>query len=359
MEARSESEPTGTAGQRVDRDFREAISTAAEAASMRAIQVTEFGGRDAIETVEIDEPEPGPGEVRIAVEAAGLNFADVMQRRGHYLGGPEPPYVPGLEVAGTVDAVGEGVDREVGDRVVSMLGSGGYAEKAVARADGLFDVPPSMSFAEAAGFPVQFLTAHCCLHEWGGMPTEDADERVLIQAAAGGVGSAAVQLADHAGAETFGTASTQEKLDLAERLGLDHPINYTEEDFAAVVDEATDGEGVDLVLDGVGGDVFESSLDALDFRGRLVTYGVASGDPAQADTRRLLFENKTVVGFHLGRAMRKDPPSVLSAVPDLTELLLTGEVEVVVGEQFDLEEAAAAHEYLEERRSVGKVVLEP
>jgi NADPH2:quinone reductase len=326
---------------------------------MRAIRVTEYGGREGIEVADVEEPEPGAGQVRIAVEAAGLNFADIMQRRGHYLGGPEPPYVPGMEVAGTIDAVGEDVDREVGDEVVSMVSGGGYAEKALADAEGLFDVPPGMSFAEAAGFPVQFLTAHCCLHEWGGLPTEDADERVLIQAAAGGVGTAAVQLASAAGAETFGTASTAEKLDLATDLGLDHPINYTEEDFAEVIDGATDGAGVDLVLDGVGGDVFESSLDALNFRGRLVTYGVASGDPAQADTTRLLFENKSVIGFHLGRALQREPSSVLKAVPGLTELLLAGDLEVVVGETFDLEDAADAQAYLEERQSVGKVVLEP
>ncbi|KTG08361.1 NADPH:quinone reductase [Haloprofundus marisrubri] len=326
---------------------------------MRAIRVTEFGGTETLEQVDIDEPDPGPGEVRIDVKAAGINFADIMQRRGHYRGGPEPPYVPGMEAAGTIDAVGEGVDREVGDRVVAMTGGGAYAEKVVTPANGLFDVPPGMEFAEAAGFPVQFLTAHCCLHEWGGLDTEDADERVLIQAAAGGVGTAAVQLADAAGAESFGTASTQEKLELAERLGLGHPINYTEEAFEEVVEEKTDGEGVDLVLDGVGGDVFDASLDALNYRGRLVTYGVASGDPAQADTTRLLFENKSVIGYHLGRAMQHDPQSVLKAVPELTELLTAGELEVVVGERFPLSEAVDAHEYIENRNSTGKVVLEP
>ncbi|WP_224449527.1 quinone oxidoreductase family protein [Haloprofundus salilacus] len=323
---------------------------------MRAIRVTEFGGTDALEPVDVEEPNPGPGEIRIDVKAAGVNFADIMQRRGHYRGGPEPPYVPGMEAAGTVDAVGEGVDQEVGDRVVAMTGGGAYAEKVVTPANGLFDVPQGREYAEAAGFPVQFLTAHCCLHEWGSL---DPDERVLIHAAAGGVGTAAVQLADAAGAESFGTASSREKLDLAERLGLDHPIDYTEEAFEKVIEAETDGEGVDLVLDGVGGDVFDASLDALNYRGRLVTYGVASGDPAQADTTRLLFENKSVVGFHLGRAMQHDPQSVLKAVPELTELLAASDLEVVVGERFPLSEAAAAHEYIENRRSTGKVVLEP
>ncbi|MGB9958018.1 quinone oxidoreductase family protein [Haloferax prahovense] len=323
---------------------------------MKSIVVTEYGSSDSLELRETETPEPTPGEVRIAVEAAGINFADIMQRRGTYRDGPEPPYTPGMEAAGTIDAVGEGVDREVGERVVAMTGGGAYAEYVTTPAPTLFDVPESMSFAEAAGFPVQFLTAYNCLHEWGDLAD---DERVLIQAAAGGVGTAAVQLASHAGVETFGTASTEEKLDLAADLGLDHGIQYTEEDFREVVADETDGAGVDLVLDGVGGETFERSLDALADFGRLVTYGAASGDAAEADPTRLLFENKSVIGFHLGSAMQQRPESVLGAVPELSELLAAGELDVVVGEAFDLEDAAAAHEYIEARKSSGKVVLEP
>ncbi|ELZ84324.1 NADPH:quinone reductase [Haloferax larsenii JCM 13917] len=323
---------------------------------MKSIVVTEYGRSDTLDVRETETPEPGPGEVRIAVEAAGINFADIMQRRGHYRDGPTPPYTPGLEAAGTIDAVGEGVEREVGERVVAMTGTGAYAEYVTAPANALFDVPESISFAEAAGFPVQFLTAHNCLHEWGGL--EDG-EQVLIHAAAGGVGTAAVQLADLAGAETFGTASTEEKLDLATDLGLDHPIQYTEEDFRDVVADETDGEGLDLVLDGVGGETFQHSLDALSDFGRVVTYGAASGEVAEADTTRLLFENKSVIGFHLGNAMQKRPQSVLGAVPELSELLASGELDVIVGETFALEDAAEAHQYIEDRKSSGKVVLEP
>lgn len=323
---------------------------------MQAIEVTEYGPSDALEPVERETPEPGPGEVRIDVEAAGVNFADVQQRRGLYPGGPEPPYVPGLEAAGTVDAVGEGVDREVGERVVAMVRGGGYAEYVTAPAASLFDVPAFMDLEEAAGFPVQFLTAWAVLHERGEVR---AGERVLVHAAAGGVGSAAVQLADAADAEVFATASTDEKLDLAARLGADHTINYEETDFAAEVDVITDGAGLDLVLDGVGGDVFDRSLDALAPYGRLVTFGVASGQPTSADATRLLFENTSVVGFHLGRTMRHDPDRMLAAVPELTGLLADGTVEVVVGETFPLADAADAHEHVESRESVGKVVLEP
>ncbi|PSQ17370.1 NADPH:quinone reductase [Halobacteriales archaeon QS_8_69_26] len=323
---------------------------------MKAIEVTEYGRSEALEPDERPVPEPGPDEVRIDVETAGINFADVMQRRGAYPGGPEPPYVPGLEAAGRIDAVGENVGLREGDEVVAMTTAGAYAEYALARPDQCFPIPEGMDFAEAAGFPIQFMTAHCCLFGWGDL---EADERVLVHAAAGGVGTAAVQLASRAGAEVFGTASTGRKLDLAADLGVDHPINYTETDFAAEVDEITDGEGVHLVLDGVGGDVFDDSMDALAHFGRIVTYGVASGVPAQANTQELLFSNTSVIGFHLGQAMRHDASRVLEAIPDLTEGLQSGELEVIVGERFPLAKAAEAHQYVEDRNSVGKVVLEP
>ncbi|WP_135820923.1 quinone oxidoreductase family protein [Halostella litorea] len=323
---------------------------------MQAIEVQEFGTSDALAVVDRETPEPGAGEVRIAVEAAGINFADVMQRRGHYQGGPEPPYVPGMEAAGTVDAVGEGVGLDEGDRVVAMTNGGAYADYVTTDPASVFPIPEGMSFAEAAGFPVQFLTAHGCLFEWGGL---EEGERVLIHAAAGGVGTAAVQLASRAGAEVFGTASSREKLDLAAELGCDHPINYVEEDFVERVDELTDGEGVDLVLDGVGGDTFGDSLDAIPQFGRIVAYGAASGRPGEVDTGTLLFGNKSVIGYHLGRAMATDPNRVLKAVPDLQQGLQAGELEVIVGETFPLADAAEAHEFIENRGSTGKVVLTP
>jgi NADPH2:quinone reductase len=322
---------------------------------MEAIEVTDFGDRDVLTAAEREAPEPDAGEVRVAIEAIGVNFADVMQRRGHYPGGPQPTYVPGMEAAGTIDAVGEGVDREVGERVVAMTNEA-YAEYTTASVDALFDVPEGMGFEEAAGFPVQFLTAHNTLFEWGGL-TEG--ESVLIHAAAGGVGTAATQLASRIGAETFGTASTEAKLDLAAELGLDHPIQYTETDFAEAVNEATDGEGVDLVLDGVGGGTTQKSLSCLTDFGRMTVYGAASGEPGQPDTGTLLFNNHTVIGYHLGQAIERVPGRVLGAVPNLTGALTSGDLEVIVGETFPLAEAEAAHAHIEERESSGKVVLVP
>ena len=323
---------------------------------MKAIEVTAFGDNDVIEVSDHDVPEPGPGQVRVEVKAAGINFADIMQRRGHYEGGPEPPYVAGMEVAGVVDAIGEGADREVGDRVMGFAEGGAFAEYALASAGGLLDAPEGMSFAEAAGVPVQFLTAHNCLFEWGGL---EEGERVLVHAAAGGVGTAAVQLASNAGAEVFGTASTREKLDLAVELGCDHPINYTEVDFVEEVEEITDGENLDLVLDGIGGETSSESLDALREFGRIVCYGAASGMPGQLDTGELLFNNYTVYGYHLGRGMVKAPERVLSAVGPLNEGLASGDLEVIVGHEFDLGDAAEALQFIEDRKSSGKVVLKP
>jgi NADPH2:quinone reductase len=339
---------------------------------MQRVEVTEFGDSDALTVTEAEKPEPGAVEVRVAVEAVGINFADIMQRRGHYVGGPEPTYVPGMEAAGTVDAVGESVDHEEGDRVVAMTGQNGYAEYVLADADSLFEVPEAMSFEAAAGFPIQFMTAHAVLHEWGGLAEDDRAataaeperasgraQRVLVHAAAGGVGTAAVQLASAAGAEVFGTASTEEKLELAERLGCDHPINYEKEDFREVVKAETGGEGVDIVLDGVGGETFAKSIDALSHFGRVVAYGAASGEPGEVDTTRLLFENESVEGFHLGNALQRDPQRILQSVPELQQMLAAGELEVVVGQTFPLEDAAAAHEAIENRETTGKVVLKP
>jgi NADPH2:quinone reductase len=322
---------------------------------MKAAQVTSYGGRETLEIDERERPDPGAGEVRIEVRAAGVNFADIMQRRGHYHGGPKPPYVPGLEVAGVIDAVGEGVGNDPGERVVAMVDGGGYAEYAIADAAGLLPIPEGLSFEEAAGFPVQFLTAHNCLHEWGGL---EAGESVLIHAAAGGVGTAAVQIAREAGAEIFGTASTAEKLDRAAELGCDHPINYEEDDFVAAIDEQTD-HGVDLVLDGVGGETTERSLDALTHFGRMVVYGAASGTPGRPQTDDILFGNYEIIGYHLGRATQLKPMKVMGAVPELSEMLASGDLVVQFDRAFDLEDAADAHEYVESRQSMGKVVITP
>lgn len=323
---------------------------------MRAIIVPEYGSSDVCELTEIDSPEIGRSEVLVDVHAVGLNFADIVQRRGDYPGTENPPYVPGREAAGVIAEVGEDVNREIGERVVVFVSGGAYAEQVAAPEASIFDVPEAMSFEEAAGFPVQFLTAYHILHSCGAVETADT---CLVHAAAGGVGTATVQLANRTGIEIFATASTERKRELAANLGADYTIDYTEMDFADVIDEHTNGRGVELVLDGVGGSVFHDSLDALAPFGRLVTYGFASGDIADVDTGRLLFENSWVVGFHLGNALQTNPDEIYAAVPELSEALTTDELSVIIGETYPLDAAAEAQELIESRRSTGKIVLKP
>ena len=323
---------------------------------MDAIEVAEYGDSDVLTVTEQEPPAAGDDEVRIDVRAAGVNFADIEQRRGTYPDGPSPPFVPGLEVAGTVAAAPEEAAVDVGDRVAALASSGGYAEVATAPVERTFPVPDSLSFREAVAIPVQGLTAHNALHEWGRLET---GECVLIHAAAGGVGSLAVQLAAVADADVFATASTDAKRALAVELGADHAIDYTETDVAAAIDDRTDGDGVDLVLDGVGGDAFAASLEALAPTGRIVSFGMASGSVPTVATPRLFFENQSVVGYHLEHALEHVPDRVKTALPELTEHLAAGRIEVVVDETVPLSAAARAHDALADRETVGKVVLEP
>lgn len=323
---------------------------------MRAIEVSSFGGAEVLEPVERERPEPDPEEVLLAVEAAGVNFADIHQRLGLYRGGPSPPFVPGFEVAGRIHSTGEDVDLDPGERVAAMPSGGGYAEYVTVDARSVFPVPDELSFEEAAGVQVHFLTAHGCLFDRGRL---SADERVLIHAAAGGVGSAGVQLAKAEGAEVFGTASSPRKLEHAAELGCDHPINYEETDFSEVILEKTDGDGVDLVVDGVGGEAFEGGLDALAPYGRLIAMGVASGQVPSVAVTDLLYDNLEVIGYHLGNTVRLDPGRALAPLSEILEGVAAGDLTVHIGAEFPLEEATDAHRHIESRESLGKVILIP
>jgi len=315
--------------------------------SMTAVRVPEYGDADVLASVEAPIPEPGPGELRIAVRAAGVNFADVEQRRGNYPDGPTPPYRPGLEVAGTVDATGPGVEYSPGQRVAGLVDSGGYADYAVASAERVFAVPDSLPFPAAAALPVQYLTAHNALFEWGDLT---AGERVLVTAAAGGVGTAAVQLAAAADATVVAVASTPEKRELARSLGADTAVDYP--DIGSV-------GAVDLALDGVGGSVFSDAVKTLAPGGRLVTIGMASGRVPTVAAPRLIFENKSVRGYHLTEALDRTPERVMAAVDPLLDAVDSDAIEVVVDETAPLSAAQRVHQRLEDRASTGKLVLVP
>jgi NADPH2:quinone reductase len=326
-----------------------------EADTMRVVEIPEYGESDVLRVAARERPTPDPGELVIETRAIGVNFADIKRRRGASHRAPDPPFVPGLEAAGEIVMVGKGVEHAVGDRVVAFVGAGGYAEYVLASAKSTFAIPDSMSFEEGAAFPVQYLTAHNCLHEWGGLAV---GESVLVHAAAGGVGTAAVQLAATAGAEVFATASTTEKLQYADSLGADHCIDYTEEDVEAELNRLTE-DGVDLVVDGVGGEAFEASQAAIAPFGRIVVIGSASGTEGRPDPAWLRVRNASVIGYHLGTAMERRPERIRSAAEHLYDLFDDGRLEVVVGETFALADVARAHDRIEHRESTGKVLLVP
>jgi NADPH2:quinone reductase len=304
---------------------------------------------------EIDTPKPGAGEVLIRVMAAGVNYADLAQRKGAYLTTTRLPLTLGMEVAGVVEALGEGVTGlPVGTRVAALVG-GGYAEYAVATAGGVIPIPSGLDFAHAAAFPLQGLTAYQLLKESARLQT---GESVLVHAAAGGVGTLAVQLAKLMGAGTvIGTASTEEKLDLARELGADVGINYTEDDWVDRVRAATGGNGVQIVLEMVGGRIAQQSLQCLTpFDGRMVVFGSASGEVAQFSGRDLMNRNIAVLGYWLSPWMSR-PAQIAGAMQALMGYLDTGKLRIIVGQTYPLAEAAAAHQAMAARQTTGKVVL--
>lgn len=322
---------------------------------MKAIVVNEPGAPEVLRLEEVKKPEPGPGEVLIRVAVAGVNYADVGMRAG-MMGGPHAmdlPYTPGFEVAGTVAAVGENVTGvAAGARVAAVLGSGGYAEYAVAAPDALVEVPDGVEFADASALLVQGLTAYGVLHDSARL---QGGESVLVQAAGGGVGTLAVQLAKFAGATVVATAGSDEKLELALSLGADHAIDYTRDGWEKRVLEATGGRGVAVVLESVGGEIGAKAYDCLAPLGRMVTFGASSGEGLRPpDMWQLNLKGQTVGGYG-GPWLR--PGAAEKARRAISGYLRGGRLKVVRGASFGLKEASGAHQAIEERRTTGKVLL--
>jgi synaptic vesicle membrane protein VAT-1 len=338
---------------------------------MRQIWIPRTGGPEVLELRESPDPEPGVGEVRVRVEAAGVNFADVMARVGLYRGALEVPGVPGFEAAGRVDATGAGVvGLAAGDPVVVGLPRGGYSDVLVVPESQAMRLPANVSMEAAATLPVNYVTAWLTLIWLGNVRRR---ERVVIHSAGGGVGLAAIQIARWRGAEVIGLASAWKHERLRE-AGVDHCIDYTAEDFATRVMELTGGRGADVVLDSSGGDSFRRSYECLAPLGRLFLYGASGSAPGR--TRRvvaallwwlrlprfrplrMMMENRAVLGVHVGRLWeRRD---VLQEImEDVLYLTSDGTLRPVIDRTFPLEEAAAAHAYLQDRRNFGKVLLRP
>ncbi|HTD19526.1 MAG TPA: NADPH:quinone oxidoreductase family protein, partial [Ktedonobacteraceae bacterium] len=269
---------------------------------MKAVRINETGGPEVMHIEEIETPAPKNGEVLIKVAAAGINYADLAQRQGAYLTRTHTPTTLGFEFAGTIEALGPGVTSPaVGTRVVAF-GDGGYAEYALAQATTTIPIPNMLDFTHAAAFPVQGITAYQLLRESAHI---QAGESVLVHAAAGGVGTLAIQLAKLLGAGTvIGTASNAQKLELIRRLGADAAINYTEENWPEQVKQATGGKGPDIILEMVGGSIAEQSLQCLAPFGRMVIYGAASNQIAQFTGIQLMYKNQAVIGYWLTSQMR-------------------------------------------------------
>jgi NADPH:quinone reductase len=304
---------------------------------VRAVLLRETGGPERLELSEVPEPEAGEGEVVVRVRAAGVNFADVLVRQGRYPQAPELPTVPGSEVAGEVD----------GRRVMALPRGGGYAEALAVDERLVVPLPVRASFEEGAGFLLTFLTAWIPLTR---QVRVEPGSVVLVHAGSGGVGSAAIQLAKHLGAQVVATASTDEKRAVALEQGADEVFGY--DDFA-------DRVRADVVLDPVGGDVFTQSFGVLKPLGVVVALGFAGGWWEPLDPAPLVGRNLGMQGFYLGRLMRHNPDLVRKAIDELLELWTSGAINPLVGASFPLERAAAAHELIEARKHVGKVVLVP
>ena len=336
---------------------------------MRQIWITRPGDVDVLELREAADPVPGPREVRVAVRAAGVNFADILARMGMYPDAPRPPCVVGYDISGTVDACGSDVTGfRPGDRVFGLTHFGGYSTHVCVPEDQLFRLPDNLDFGAGAAIPVNYFTAYLAIHRFGNL---QSDERVLIHSAAGGVGTAAIELAVAIGAEVFGTASAAKHAYIRE-LGCEHPIDYRTADFAAEVSRLTAGEGVHLILDPIGGRNVSKDRRILSPLGRIVVYGVSSS----SNSRRrqllrlsatamsfpffhpltLMNRNQGILGLNLGHLWGQIP-RLRSVGERILELVAGGAVSPKAGHTFAFDDVREAHRFIQDRKNTGKVVL--
>lgn len=339
---------------------------------MRAIWITKSGGPEVLQVRTSPDPEPGPGQVRVRVKAAGLNFAEVMARQGLYPDAPKPPCIVGYEASGVVDALGDGVtEPPVGTRVVAMSRFGAHADTLVVPTDLVMPIPDSLSFEEAAAIPVNYITAYHMLFRVA--PTRPK-AKVLIHMAAGGVGIAALQLCRTVpGLVTFGTASAS-KHDAIRAEGCQHPIDYRNVDYVEEVRRLTDGKGVDIILDALGGKDWKKGMSLLRPGGLLVAFGFAN--MASGPKRRLLHvarqatgipfftplslmnDNRGVAGVNVGH-MWNELDLLHEELAAILDLVREGHVKPHIAAVFPFEQAADAHRLIEERKNIGKVILVP
>jgi NADPH2:quinone reductase len=324
---------------------------------MRAVSVDRWMEPSELAVSEVPEPEAGAGALKIEVRAAGCNFFDILLIQGKYQVKPPFPFIPGTEIGGVVREVGEGVEGFAeGDRVFASPGFGGFAEVAVAPASGTYRLPADMSFAEGAALPIIYPTSYAGLvHRADLKPGED----LLVHAAAGGVGIAAVQIGKALGARVIATAGGADKLAIARNQGADEVIDYREEDFAERVMALTGGKGADVIYDSVGGDVFDRSLKCIAWNGRLLVIGFASGRIPEVKANRILLKNIAITGLHWGAHLAKDPARIPETFDALFELHAAGKIEPVIYKTYGLGEVSVALQDLASRKTYGKLIIEP
>jgi NADPH:quinone reductase len=322
---------------------------------MKAAVYDQTGGPEVFRYADVPDPELRAGGVLVEVQAVGVQGGDLLHRQRGEI--PAAPHIVGYQAAGVVRELGEGVEGlVVGQPVVATMPAGSHAELVSLPARSVWPLPDGLTLRDAAAVPIEFATAHDCLFEFGHL--QDG-ETVLVQAGAGGVGVAAIQLAKAAGATVLATASSDERLERLRDYGLDHPVNYASGDVVHEVMNATDGRGVDLVVDPVGGRVLETSIASLAYRGRVSWVGRAGRDDTVPDVWPLALKNATLTGVFLGAEMMMQPERTGPLVADLLERVASGELRVAIDRTFPLADAAEAHRYIESRQAFGRVLLIP
>jgi NADPH:quinone reductase len=324
---------------------------------MRAVVVDRWMTPAELTVREIPDPPLGRGMLRVRIRAAGCNFFDILMVKGQYQMKPPFPFVPGAEIAGEVLEVGADVTGFApGDRVMASAGLGGFAEQAVVPANAAYRLPDGMSFEAGAAFPIVYPTSYAALVFRA--PVR-AGEWLLVHAAAGGVGIAAVQIGKALGARVIGTAGGEDKLEIVRRVGADVALDYRDGSWVDRVKEVTDGHGADVIYDSVGGDVTDASLKCIAWNGKLLVIGFASGRIPEVKLNRVLLKNISLVGLHWGAHAMHEPARIGETFRALFELYAEGVVEPVIYRSYPLDELPAALEALGSRRSYGKVVVTP
>jgi NADPH:quinone reductase len=323
--------------------------------TMQAWRVNSWCEPEGMEWVGVDVPVPGAGQVRVKNRAAALNFFDILQIQGKYQVKPPFPFTPGAEIAGVIDAVGEGVTEwQAGDAVMGVPEGAGFAEQTVLSRDKIFRIPAGMDWAQAAAFPIVYHTSYLALKHRGALRD---GEWLLVHAGASGVGMAAIQLGKALGARVIATAGSQEKLQFALRQGADHVLDYADESWVDQVKALTAGHGADVIYDPVGGDVFDLSSKCIAQYGRLLVVGFASGRIPSIAANRVLLKNISVVGVYWGGHVKMHPEYMAAAQRELSALWLQKKISPEVSNRWPLAELPAAMRALAERKVLGKAVL--